>query len=81
MTLHVECYSGYKANERPLRFALVGTSARTYQIKEILDRWYGVDYHCFKVRAGDGNTYVLRHNEKEDRWTLDSFRRESQEKG
>jgi hypothetical protein len=79
MTLDVECYSGYKADERPLRFTLAGPSAHTYQVKEILDRWHGVDYQCFKVHADDGNLYVLRHDEAKDRWTLDSFRRESQQ--
>jgi hypothetical protein len=47
-------------------------------VEEILDRWYGVGYQCFKVRADDGNIYVLRHSEKEDLWRLDSFRRDAQ---
>ena len=74
-SLKVECYAGYKADERPLRFTSTGPSAHIYQVKEILDRWYGVGYQCFKVRADDGNLYILRHDESEDRWTLDSFRR------
>lgn len=79
MSLQVECYAGYKADERPLRFTAATPLARTYQVKEILDRWYGVGYQCFKVRVDDGNIYVLRHDEAENRWTLDSFRRDSQE--
>jgi len=31
----------------------------------------------FRVRASDGNTYVLRHDEAEDTWSLDAFRRSS----
>jgi hypothetical protein len=76
LELKVECYAGYRADERPLRFAFPQkTGARTYQVQEILDQWYGVGYRCFKVRADDGNTYILRHRESEDRWSLDFFRR------
>lgn len=76
MELKVECYAGYRADERPLRFTFPETTgAVTYEVEEVLDQWYGVGYRCFKVRAGDGNTYILRHQESEDRWLLDSFRR------
>jgi hypothetical protein len=75
MTFHVECYAGYKADERPLRFRANEESARTFQVVEALDQWYGVGYRCFKVKADDGNTYVLRHDELKDIWVLDSFRR------
>jgi hypothetical protein len=47
-------------------------------VKEVLDQWYGVGYRCFKVRADDGNIYILRHQESEDIWRLDSFRRDKQ---
>jgi hypothetical protein len=75
LRLHVECYAGYKADERPARFRSYGKQAPTFQVEEILDQWYGPGYQCFKVRADDGNLYVLRHDESEDQWTLDSFRR------
>jgi hypothetical protein len=75
LRLRVECYAGYRADERPLRFTPQAPGGRTYEVKEILDRWYGVGYRCFKVRADDDNLYVLRHNEEDDIWTLDSFRR------
>ncbi len=98
--LKVECYSGYKADERPLRFTPVAPGGpppralrdsgsptlqrsgdgappggRAYEVKDVLDQWYGVGYRCFKVRADDNNLYILRHNEADDVWTLDSFRR------
>ncbi len=76
-TLHVECYAGYKADERPLRFRAEGMDSRVFEVMEVLDQWYGIGYHCFKLRADDGNTYILRHNEDEDEWVLDSFRRTS----
>jgi len=74
-TLLVECYAGYKADERPLRFRAREEGSRTFEVMEILDQWYGVGYSCFKLRANDGNIYILRHIEKEDQWVLDSFRR------
>lgn len=76
-TLHVECYAGYKADERPLRFRTEGRDSRVFEVMEVLDQWYGIGYRCFKLRADDGNTYILRHNEEDDEWVFDSFRRTS----
>ncbi|HEV2493028.1 MAG TPA: hypothetical protein VG204_08155 [Terriglobia bacterium] len=74
LRLKVECYAGYKADERPRRFTPLAASARTYEVEEVLDEWYGVGYQCFKVRADDRHLYVLRHDTADDGWTLDSFR-------
>jgi hypothetical protein len=74
LRLQVECYSGYRAEERPLRFRMLAPGATSREVVEILDRWYGVGYRCFKVRADDGNIYILRHLESEDAWELDSYR-------
>ena len=76
LALKVECYSGYKADERPVRFVAQTAGAQAHEVKEILDQWYGVGYRCFKVRAADDNLYVLKHQEKDDLWTLESFRRD-----
>jgi len=75
MTLRVECYSGYKAEERPVRFQLDG---HDHIVEEVLDQWHSPDATYFRVRSDDGNTYVLRHSlsPQEDAWTLESFRRE-----
>ncbi len=75
MQIRVECYAGYKADERPLRFTPLAPGARTLVAEEILDQWYGPDYQCFKVRADDANLYILRHSALDDVWTLDAFRR------
>lgn len=37
MKQDVECYSGRKANERPVRFRL---EAREYAVEAVLDQWY-----------------------------------------
>lgn len=70
MEVRVECYSGYKADERPVRFHL---GDKSLEVAEILDRWYGEGHDYFKIRADDGNTYLLRHLRQEDRWELTMF--------
>jgi hypothetical protein len=69
--LKVECYAGYKANQRPLAFSL---GKKKMKVTEIMDQWYGPDHTYFKVLAEDDNTYILRYSEKkEDRWELVFF--------
>jgi len=68
--LKVECYSGYKFNERPLAFSL---NKRKLQVKEIIDQWYGPEYTYFKIMAEDENTYILRFNERDDHWEVVFF--------
>jgi len=71
MGLHVQCYAGRNTNERPVRFQL---KDRDFIVEEVVDQWYGPDDLFFKVRADDGNLYILRHNPPRDRWSLESFR-------
>jgi hypothetical protein len=72
--IRVECYAGFKADERPLRFFI---AEQCYQVAEALDQWYGPDSVYFRVRADDGNVYILRGTNagQQDVWTLESFRR------
>ena len=71
MDCRVECYSGYKADERPVRFYL---DDHAYEVREIEDRWYDPNATYFRVKADDGNLYILRHS-LEGGWTLEAFRR------
>ena len=70
--LKVECYAGYKGDQYPLRFSL---RDRVMEIREIEDQWYGPSEKYFKVRASDGNLYILCHNENNDSWSLTAFRK------
>ena len=70
MRIDVEAYSGFKADERPLRFHLSG---RPYEVQEVLDKWYGPSETWFKVVADDGGVYILKLNGSAE-WTLESFR-------
>jgi len=71
MKVEVESYSGYRADERPVRFVLGG---KAYEVVEIEDRWYSPAAIYFRVVAGDGNRYLLCHDETRDEWSLEGFR-------
>ena len=44
-------------------------------VEEILDQWYGPQDIFYKVRADDGNLYILRQQTSDESWDLVSFRR------
>ncbi len=69
--VRVECYSGYKGDERPLRLNLTDGPR---EIVAIEDRWYSPGATYFRVRLDDGDRYVLRHEEAQDVWTLAGYR-------
>jgi hypothetical protein len=71
MGLQVQCYAGQNADERPVRFQLKDSD---FIVEEVLDQWYGPDDVFCKVRADDGNLYILRHNLPRGTWSLESFR-------
>ena len=72
MRVEVVCYSGYKVDERPVRFRLGG---QDYSVEELLDQWYGPQDVFFKAKANDGNVYILRRRSAtpEGEWSLESF--------
>src|SRR5436309_15181530 len=41
-----ECYAGYRAEERPVRFRI---DAHNYEVDEVLDQWYGPEAAWYKV--------------------------------
>ena len=51
LPIYVDSYSGYKANERPIRFHL---DDETYDIASTEDRWQDPNAEYFKVRTVDG---------------------------
>lgn len=60
-------YSGYKANERPLRFTV---NDESLEVEKILDRWAGQKHDYFKVLADNGRTYLLKWQRLSDIWFL-----------
>lgn len=70
-SIEVQCYAGHRADQRPIRFQIRG---RTFQVTAVEDQWYEPDAIYFRLRADDGNLYILRHDEIQDVWRLDAFR-------
>jgi hypothetical protein len=66
-------YAGTKANERPVRFRM---DDYEYPVEEMLDQWYGPDKAFYKVRAEDGNLYILSRETStpDGLWDLVSIR-------
>ena len=69
-SIQVSCYSGYKANERPMQFTFRG---RTLMVHEILDRWYGINHNYFKLLADDHKIYLIRYDRDDDLWSLEKI--------
>jgi hypothetical protein len=67
MILQVESTIGTFGEEEPRAFQLGATRVVA---AEILDRWPGIDLTYFKVHAGDGATYILRHDRSAMLWEL-----------
>jgi hypothetical protein len=72
--VEVECYSGHRANERPLAFTFEG---RRWEVVEVIDWWYeggvrpgrpALDY--FKVKTAEGRVFLLRYNSLFDAWAV-----------
>lgn len=70
--IKVECYAGFKGEQYPQRFTL---RERVLEVKEVEDQWYSPSSQYFRVRASDGDIYILCHDQEQERWVLDAFRR------
>jgi uncharacterized protein (UPF0128 family) len=73
LKVQVECYSGQKEGERPVRFRM---GDHEYIVEEVVDQWYGPEHLFFKVHANDGNLYIIRRETSvpDGSWDLVSFR-------
>jgi hypothetical protein len=67
--VYVDAYSGYKSNERPRQFVL---DEAIYEIVAVEEQWYSPEAMFFRVRTDDHKRYILRYDEREDEWTLQS---------
>lgn len=72
LPVRVGCYAGYRGEETPRRFRLSGP---WLVVEEVVDRWLAPDHRYFKVRADDGDIYVLRHDTASQSWELVLYRR------
>jgi hypothetical protein len=72
MQVRVETYVDEGGVEKVRRFRL---DSRQIEIAENIDQWHGHDYRYFKVKANDGDLYILRHDEIRADWTLTMYER------
>ena len=73
LAVRVECYAGHRGEQTP-RALILGD--RLIDVAEVLDAWLAPDYRYFKLRAADGDTYLVRHDERSNTWELTMFRAE-----
>ncbi len=64
--IRVETYSGYKADEYPVRFWI---AEERLEVLEIEDRWYSTGFTYFKVFTDDARHYLLKWSADSDKWT------------
>lgn len=67
MQVRVETYVDKGGVEKLHRFRLDG---RQIEIAENIDQWHGADHRYFKIKANDGDLYILRHDEILADWEL-----------
>jgi hypothetical protein len=72
--VQVETYSGYKADERPLRLTIDGVAV---EVAEVEDRWYSPGATFFRVLLANGERYVLRRIEAQEVWVIEAYRSSS----
>jgi hypothetical protein len=70
LCISVECYSGYRGEETPLRFRL---GDRLIEIAEVVDRWLAPDHRYYKVQTAEGAMCVLRNDMTTGAWELTLF--------
>jgi len=70
LPVRVECYAGYRGEETPRCFHI---GNRRVEVVDILDRWLAPEHRYFKLCAGDGDVYILRHDVAGGRWELTMF--------
>lgn len=71
--VRVECYAGHRGEQTP-RALILGD--RRIAVAEVLDAWLAPEHRYFKLRGADGDTYLVRHDERTDIWELTMFRAE-----
>jgi hypothetical protein len=74
----VECFSGYRINERPVAFTFQG---QRLDVAEIIDRWYEGDIEAglpevnyFKVRTTKGDIFLLRYLLLPNSWSIRTYK-------
>lgn len=75
LEIAVDCYAGYRGEQTPRAIAL---GDRRITVAEVLDQWLAPDHRYFKIRAEEGDLYIIRQDVASGMWTLTMFRRGSE---
>jgi len=70
LTVGVECYAGHRGEQTP-RTLILGD--HRISVTEVLDAWLAPGYRYFKLKGADGDTYLVRHDERSNTWELTMF--------
>ena len=70
LSVGIECYAGHRGEQTP-RTLILGD--RRITVAELLDAWLEPDYRHFKLKGADGDTYLVRHDERSDTSELTMF--------
>jgi hypothetical protein len=73
LTVGVECYAGDRGEQTP-RTLILGE--RRIPVAVVVDAWLAPDHRYFKLKGDDGDTYLVRHDERSNAWELTMFRAE-----
>ena len=73
LEIAIECYAGHRGEQTPRTLIL---AERRIAVEEVLDAWLEPDHRYFKRRGEDGDTYIVRHDERRGVWELTMFRAE-----
>jgi hypothetical protein len=73
LEIAVECYAGHRGEQMPRTLILAD---RRITVVEVLDAWLAPDHRYFKLKGEDGDTYIVRHDERRGLWELTMFRTE-----
>jgi hypothetical protein len=65
--LNVDSFPGYKGEHTPRSFTLEG---KTLLVERVVDCWYSETHSYFRVKANDGQRYVLRLDLDDELWEL-----------
>jgi hypothetical protein len=71
LAVGVECYAGHRGEQTP-RTLVLGDGR--IAVAEVLDAWLAPEHRYFKLKGEDGDTYLVRHDERSDTWELTMFR-------
>jgi hypothetical protein len=73
LEIRVECYAGHRGEQTPRTLIL---AYRRTAVVEALDAWLAPDHRYFTLKGDDGDTYIVRHDERRGLWELTMFRTE-----